>query len=114
VKLRRGKEITESQVRNLPVDQFNQLRDAKAAELKKFASTDSYDVISKAQAYDLIKAGRAVKLIGRWVYTLSHGDKIGDTKYKARWCVRGDLDDRDLEVQCPTPSWPSSRLFLYV
>jgi len=61
----------------------------------------------------MIQSGKAVLLKGSWIYTKAKMSKMSDLAYKERWCIRGNLDDRDVRTQCPTPSWPSTRIFIY-
>ena len=51
-------------------------------------------------------------LPGTWVFRRKRSPDGEITKYKARYCVRGDLEEGEPETYAPVVAWSSVRLFL--
>ena len=51
-------------------------------------------------------------LPGTWVFKRKRSPDGEITKYKARYCVRGDLEEGEPETFAPVVAWSSVRLFL--
>ena len=51
-------------------------------------------------------------LPGAWVFKRKRSPDGEITKYKARYCVHGDLEDGEPETFAPVVVWSSARLFL--
>ena len=51
-------------------------------------------------------------LPGTWVFRRKRTPDSEISKYKARYCVRGDMEEGDLETYAPVVAWSSVRLFL--
>ena len=57
-----------------------------------------------------------VKVIpGVWIFKRKRAAGTGEvTKWKARWALRGDLQDLDFDTHAPTVGWSTVRLFLSI
>ena len=51
-------------------------------------------------------------LPGTWVFKLKRDPDGNPTKFKARYCVRGDLQEGSDNTYAPVTAWPSVRVFL--
>lgn len=51
-------------------------------------------------------------LPGTWVFKLKRDPDGNPTKFKARYCVRGDLQEGSDDTYAPVTAWPSVRVFL--
>ena len=51
-------------------------------------------------------------LPGTWVFRIKRSPDGEITKFKARYCVRGDLEEGEPETYAPVVAWSSVRLFL--
>ena len=108
--LKRRKEI---QKEHIPEQNIPDLQKAMKAEIDKFKSKGAIGkTIDEKEKNLLTLNGSHIFMQGRWVYTKGNFQKTGNI-YKARWVIRGDLDKRKVPTACPTPSWPSTRPFLY-
>jgi hypothetical protein len=61
---------------------------------------------------DLLENAKGKALPGTWVFKLKRDPDGNPTKYKARYCVRGDLQDGEEETHSPVCAWSSVRIFL--
>jgi hypothetical protein len=52
------------------------------------------------------------KLLGTWVFRRKRAPDGEISKFKARYCVRGDLEEGEPETFAPVKAWSSVRLFL--
>ena len=78
---------------------------AAAKEIQSLEKNDTWRVVSKSDA-------RSKILPGTWVFKRKRTPDGTISKYKARYCVRGDLEDTESETHAPVVSWTSVRLFL--
>jgi hypothetical protein len=61
---------------------------------------------------DKIENAKTKILPGTWVFRVKRAPDGTIIKYKARYCVRGDLQEGDRETFAPVVSWSTIRLFL--
>ena len=78
---------------------------AAAAEIQSLEKNGTWQVVPISDA-------RTKILPGTWVFKRKRTPDGNISKYKARYCVRGDLEEGDPETHAPVVSWTSVRLFL--
>jgi Reverse transcriptase (RNA-dependent DNA polymerase) len=76
-------------------------------EVKALESQGTWDEVPKSDAKDKI-------IPGTWVFRRKRSPDGDIKKYKARFCVRGDLQEGVFETYAPVVSWSSVRIFLVV
>ena len=79
--------------------------DAATKEITSLEKNSTWKVVSITDAKSKI-------LPGTWVFKRKRTPDGTISKYKARYCVRGDLEDSDPETFAPVVAWSSVRLFL--
>lgn len=72
------------------------------------------DSLVGKMTWDEVPIGHAKTRIlpGTWVFKIKRNPMGEITKFKARYCVRGDLQEGDFKVHSPTVAWSTVRLFL--
>ena len=78
---------------------------AAAKEIASLESKNTWDEVN-------IEKARTKVLPGTWVFKVKRTPDGIIRKYKARYCVRGDLMEGDAETHSPVVAWSSVRLFL--
>ena len=78
---------------------------AAAAEIASLEKNETWTETETANAKSRI-------LPGTWVFKRKRTPDGEISKYKARYCVRGDLEEGEPETFAPVVSWSSVRLFL--
>ena len=69
------------------------------------------------QAWEIVEASEAgtVKVIpGTWVFRRKRNPASEITKWKARWVVRGDLQEVDFDTYAPVVAWSTVRIFMVI
>ena len=80
--------------------------DAAQKEITALESKDTWEEVPMSDA-------KAKIIPGTWVFRIKRNPAGDIKKYKARYCVRGDLEDDDEEDNfAPVVSWSTVRLFL--
>ena len=74
-------------------------------EIKQLESKDTWVVVPTSEATSKI-------LPGTWVFCRKRAPTGIITKFKARYCVRGDLQEDIPETYAPVVSWSTIRLVL--
>ena len=80
-------------------------RAAAAKEIVSLEQNDTWVEVTTAVAKTKI-------LPGTWVFRRKRTPDGEISKYKARYCVRGDMEEGDPETYAPVVAWSSVRLFL--
>ena len=80
-------------------------RAAALKEIRELEAKDCWDVVSKSSA-----KGKIIPVT--WVFRRKRSPDGQFRKFKARFCVRGDLMSDDLETFAPVVSWSTVRTFL--
>ena len=78
---------------------------AAEAEIKSLEKNGTWKEVPTADAMSRI-------LPGSWVFRRKRTPDGAISKYKARYCVRGDLQETEQETFAPVVSWSTVRLFL--
>ena len=78
---------------------------AAAQEIQSLERNGTWRVVSISDAQNKI-------LPGTWVFRRKRTPDGMVSKYKARYCVRGDLEDGEPETFAPVVAWSTVRLFL--
>ena len=87
-------------------EQVKEWLKAASAEIESLEKNATWSVVDKAEATSKI-------LPGTWVFRRKRTPDGSISKYKARYCVRGDLeDDTGQEKFAPVVAWSTVRLFL--
>ena len=78
------------------------------------AAKKEISALEDHKTWKLDKVSNATSKIlpGTWVFKLKRDPDGNPTKYKARYCVRGDLMEGDPETFAPVVAWSSVRIFL--
>lgn len=79
-----------------------------AAAQKEIGALESKETWDEVDASD----ARSKILPGTWVFRRKRSPDGEIRKYKARYCVRGDLQEGDFETYAPVVAWSTVRLFL--
>ena len=79
--------------------------DAAAKEIASLERNGTWKVVP-------ISAAKTRILPGTWVFKLKRTPDGTIKKHKARYCVRGDLEEGEPETFAPVVAWSSVRLFL--
>ena len=80
-------------------------REAMAKEISALEGKNTWTETDKSNAESRI-------LPGTWVFRIKRTPDGIPYKFKARYCVRGDLQEGDPETFAPVVAWSSVRLFL--
>jgi len=86
-------------------DDRSRWREAARKEIAALESHGTWEM-------DLLENAQGKVLPGTWVFKLKRDPDGNPTKYKARYCVRGDLQDGEEMTHSPVCSWSSVRIFL--
>jgi Reverse transcriptase (RNA-dependent DNA polymerase) len=87
-------------------EQVKEWLKAASAEIASLEKNATWSVVDKSEATSKI-------LPGTWVFRRKRTPDGSISKYKARYCVRGDLeDDSGQEKFAPVVAWSTVRLFL--
>ena len=86
-------------------DNSAQWREAARKEIAQLESHGTWEL-------DLLENAKGKVLPGTWVFKLKRDPDGNPTKFKARYCVRGDLQDGEEETHSPVCAWSSVRIFL--
>ena len=87
-------------------DELEKWKDAALAEIQSLEKNGTWQVVNKSEARGRI-------LPGTWVFRRKRTPDGTVSKFKARYCVRGDLEDvTDQETFAPVVAWSTVRLFL--
>ena len=86
-------------------DNIKEWMKAANAEIESLVKNGTWKEVSVAEAKTRI-------LPGTWVFRRKRTPDGAISKYKARYCVRGDLQETDQETFAPVVSWGTVRLFL--
>ena len=87
-------------------EQVKEWLKAASAEIASLEKNATWSVVDKSEATSKI-------LPGTWVFRRKRTPDGSISKYKARYCVRGDLeDDLGQEKFAPVVAWSTVRLFL--
>ena len=78
---------------------------AAAKEIESLERNGTWQVVPIEEANSKI-------LPGTWVFRRKRTPDGTISKYKARYCVRGDLEDGEPETYAPVVAWSTVRLFL--
>ena len=78
---------------------------AAAKEIQSLEKNGTWIVVPISEAKSKI-------LPGTWVFRRKRTPDGDISKYKARYCVRGDLEDSEPETFAPVVAWSTVRLFL--
>jgi hypothetical protein len=89
---------------------------ADTANVTKWMEAAAKEIVSleKNGTWREVDIGEATTKIlpGTWVFRRKRSPDGEITKYKARYCVRGDLEEGEPETYAPVVAWSSVRLFL--
>ena len=83
----------------------SQWREAARKEIAQLEAHGTWEL-------DLLENAKGKILPGTWVFKLKRDPDGKPTKFKARYCVRGDLQDGEEETHSPVCAWSSVRIFL--
>jgi hypothetical protein len=87
-------------------DEVEKWKDAALAEIRSLEKNDTWVIVDKTEAKGRI-------LPGTWVFRRKRTPDGTVSKFKARYCVRGDLEDvTNQETFAPVVAWSTVRLFL--
>jgi hypothetical protein len=87
-------------------DELEKWKDAALAEIQSLEKNGTWQVVNKSEARGRI-------LPGTWVFRRKRTPDGTVSKFKARYCVRGDLEDvTNQETFAPVVAWSTVRLFL--
>jgi Reverse transcriptase (RNA-dependent DNA polymerase) len=79
--------------------------DSAVEEIRKLESINCWEEVPTSEATTKI-------LPGTWAFRRKRTPDGAVKKWKGRYCVRGDLQERDFETFAPVVSWATVRLFL--
>jgi hypothetical protein len=85
--------------------QVKEWREAALKEITDLSSKGTWEEVPKSQAQGTI-------LPGTWVFKLKRSPDGTPRKYKARYCVRGDLQDGIFDTYAPVVQWSTVRTIL--
>ena len=87
------------------IEHVTKWMEAAAKEVASLEKNGTWKEVSMLEAKTKI-------LPGTWVFRRKRSPDGEITKYKARYCVRGDLEEGEPETYAPVVAWSSVRLFL--
>ncbi|KAI2491580.1 hypothetical protein MHU86_22985 [Fragilaria crotonensis] len=87
------------------IEHVTKWMEAAAKEVASLEKNGTWKEVSILEAKTKI-------LPGTWVFRRKRSPDGEVTKYKARYCVRGDLEEGEPETYAPVVAWSSVRLFL--
>jgi hypothetical protein len=87
------------------IEHVTKWMEAAAKEVASLEKNGTWKEVSILEAKTKI-------LPGTWVFRRKRSPDGEITKYKARYCVRGDLEEGEPETYAPVVAWSSVRLFL--
>ena len=89
------------------------IKDSSRSEWLKAAQTE-IDALVKKGTWDEVKQEEATTKIlpGTWVFRRKRTPDGRIKKFKARFCVRGDLQETEADTFAPVVAWSTVRLFL--
>jgi hypothetical protein len=79
--------------------------EAAKKEIESLESLNCWEEIALDQATTKV-------LPGTWVFRVKRAPDGSFKKFKARYCIRGDLQEGDFDTYAPVVSFPSVRLFI--
>jgi hypothetical protein len=85
--------------------QVHYWREAAKKEITELADKGTWVEVPKSEAQGTI-------LPGTWVFKLKRSPDGTPRKYKARYCVRGDLQDGVFDTYAPVVQWSTVRIIL--
>jgi Reverse transcriptase (RNA-dependent DNA polymerase) len=93
-------------VRDIDVESW---REAMNKEIMSLVAQGTWEVVPRSQA---TAAGQKI-IPGTWVLRRKRKPDGSISKLKARWCVRGDLQDSQDNTFAPVVRWETIRMLLY-
>jgi len=86
------------------------------SEIKKWMEAADIEIkaLEQKQAWEEVEIQKATTKVipGTWVFRRKRAPNGDITKYKARWVIRGDLQEAVLDTYAPVVSWTTVRIFL--
>jgi len=86
-------------------DEMSRWMEAAQKEIASLEEKGTWDEVDQSEAKTKI-------LPGTWVFRRKRTPDGEISKYKARYCVRGDLQEGDFDTFAPVVAWTTVRLFL--